>query len=290
MPKDGCRTRLISPAGPVNDEQAFAEGLRILEHAGITSVPGPIRRKGWLAGSDRERLDELMDAATDADADVILAVRGGGGCQRLLPLLDVSTLAESPKPLCGSSDVSVLLNRVAAASGMITFHTPMLTTLARVDAESRDATIALFKGRPPASPPPLTPFRRPGRPVRGRLFGGNMAVLASLAGTPFAAPFAGAVVFLEDTGEPPYRIDRMFQQLRQAGLLKEAAAILLGDFTVNGETVDPRLVAELAAEAAGEDCPVFTGLACGHGERNLPLPVGCECVISEEGMVGFIYP
>ena len=282
------RLRLISPAGPVLNEKAFSDGCGILRAAGIKIEEGERRGGDYLAGSDDERLAELYQAAAADGPGTILADRGGYGSQRLLPKLDPAVFTTRPKRFCGSSDISILLNFIAKHTGLITFHTPMPINLARVDDESRARTISLIKGELPATPPPLVPYRA--GVAAGRLFGGNFTVLCHLLATPYAIDFSGAILFIEDINEPLYRIDRIFQQLKQARALAGVRAILLGDFIANNEIIDPEKIAALAASAVEDGCPIFTGLACGHGRQNLPLPVGCECGIDAKGRLAFHYP
>ncbi len=288
LPTGRGGARVISPAGPVSAEDDLTAGCGILRQAGIEVEIAEGRNHGYLAGSDSERLEELNAAFYDPAVESVLAARGGYGCQRLLPAIDPGLFRRNPKIICGASDVSILLNFIATRTGMITFHGPMAIKIAAVDRESRDNAVSLFKGTLPPPPPPFIPFR-PG-PARGRLLGGNLSVLTHLVGTPYAIPLAGAVVFFEEINEPLYRVDRMFQQLRQSGALTDAAAIVLGDFIFQGEKMAPDEIAGLAAEASEEKCPVWTGLACGHGERNLVLPVGCDCAIDHDGDLSFSYP
>ncbi len=286
----GGGVRIISPAGPIVDRDALDKGREIMRRGGLSIIPPQIRRSKWgyLAGDDDERLAELMAAASAADNSAILAARGGYGCQRLLPGIDPEIFRANPRIICGASDVSILLNLISTRTGMITFHAPMATNIAMVDPLSRKWTLALLQGTPPPPPPPLNALH--GKTARGQLLGGNLSVMTHLLGTPHAVDFSGAIVFFEDVNEPPYRLDRMFQQLRQSGALATAAAVVLGDFILNGEVMDPEITAGLAAEATAGKCAIFTGLACGHGQRNLPLPVGCECGIDDNGRVSFLYP
>ena len=281
--KPGDTIGLAAPAGPVRDRTAYNEGVRFLEAAGyrVKAPPDIFRQEDYLAGSDRERARRFTEIWCAPEVQAVLAVRGGYGCLRLLPLLDLKLLAASPKLLIGFSDLTVLLNELGRRLGLITWHAPMLNTLTRCDTESRNSFLALLAGQP-AREIRAAAIRilRPGR-GQGRLIGGNLACLSHLLGTPHEPDWPGAVLFLEDTGEPLYRVDRMLTHLERAGCLKKLAGLLLGSFT-NGKGEDEPwtdLVWNRVLEVAGDDYPVWGNFPAGHASRNLSLPLGAMTVM-----------
>ena len=283
---------LVAPAGPISDRTAFAEGVRILEEAGyrVKAPPDLFRQTDYLAGSDLERARQFTEAWIDPEVRALLAVRGGYGCLRLLPLLDLERLAASPKILVGFSDLTVLLNELCRRLDMVTWHGPMLNTLVRCDQESLDSFFSMLAGRTPAPirPPGLRIVRH--APGRGRLLGGNLASLSHLVGTPHEPNWQQTILFLEDTGEPLYRIDRMLTHLERAGCLANLAGLLLGTFT-NGkgeEEIWAEGVWNRALEVAGGNYPIWGNFPVGHGSRNFSLPLGAEAIMdSDSGTLSF---
>jgi muramoyltetrapeptide carboxypeptidase len=283
---------LVAPAGPILDRTAFTEGVRILEAAGYRiKVPADLfRQEDYLAGTDRERARQFSDTWRDPEVKAVLAVRGGYGCMRLLPLLDPAQLAAQPKILAGFSDLTVLLNELSRNLELVTWHAPMLNTLARCDEESLASFLDLLAGRQPAEIRPAgLHILRPGL-GRGRLIGGNLACLSHLVGTPHEPDWQDAILFLEDTGEPLYRVDRMLTHLERAGCLRKLAGLILGTFTNGKGEEEPwaELVWNRVLEVAGEDYPIWGNFPVGHGSRNLSLPVGAAAVLdSESGGLSF---
>ncbi|GMV43671.1 MAG: peptidase S66 [Myxococcales bacterium] len=287
--------RVVAPSGPVPAEP-LQSGLAVLRDVlgldvslsrGVSGpadggAPEPAGPDRYLAAPDAWRAWSLVDAIDDPSVDAIWCARGGYGAGRLLPRV-ADALGRLGKPLVGFSDVTAL-HCAAACSGVVTFHGPVVTQLGRLDAESIDGARRLLSGEVGAGGLLL----RVGPPLRGgiaagRLAGGNLALLASLCGTPWAPDLTGAVVFLEDVGEPAYRVDRMVWQLRQAAGLDRAAALIVGDF--NGVTdEEPAWTRAIWEELARElPCPVVLGAPVGHGARNHALPVGARVRLDAEG-------
>ena len=284
--KRGDVVRIVAPSGPF-DPEAFEKGLAVMrERLGL----GPRMRDdiqartGYLAGDDARRLAEWHEAASDGEARAVWCARGGYGAMRLLPRLEAARIFHPPKVFVGFSDITALhvaLNR----AGLATVHGPVVTQLGRLGPESLDHLEALLFGGPP--PPaerraPVAPA--PGRGVlagavlragvaSGPLLGGSLTVLAHLCGTPWQPRFAGSVLFLEDVGERPYRIDRMLTQLRLSGALDRVSAVCLGQFTQCDDPDMPGL--EVARRLAFElNVPAVEGVQAGHEDVNLALPLG----------------
>jgi len=268
---------LVAPAGPVRDREAFAFGRQLLEGQGyLVKIPDDLfNQHGYLSGSDLERAGQFATMWRDPEVKAVLAVRGGYGCLRLLPRLDLAELAATPKILAGFSDLTVLLNEFSQQTGLLTYHAPMLNTLARSDEVSRAAFLGILADDMDSEIRPSgLEIIRAGRGC-GRLAGGNLTSLAHLIGTPHEINWRGAILFLEDTGETPYRIDRLLTHLERAGCLRELAGLILGTFTDNNgvEVGWTPSVWERAVELAG-DYPIWGNFPVGHGARNLSLPIG----------------
>ncbi|MGM0914355.1 MAG: S66 peptidase family protein [Pseudomonadota bacterium] len=280
---------LIAPSS-ITDDDAVARGIRGLESLGVrVHCPEPLQRPcRYLAGSREWRLAQLHAAYDAPETQAVWAIRGGYGAAQLLDGIDWARLAANPKPLVGYSDVTVLLDHwhrhglpaihgpvVKAAGGLLDAHdeSEEYGVLRRQLRE----TLALIDG-PTALDPITYPIagwdKAPGR-LTGPLVGGNLTTLASLVGTPaaFSAP-PGALVILEDVGEPWYRLERALWQLVQGGALDRAAAVCLGTFEGCPPWGDERLEAILAETLAPLGLPLYHGLPIGHGLHNRPWRYG----------------
>lgn len=276
--KPGDTIGLVAPAGPVRDLVAFAFGKELLEERGFrVKVPDDLFNElDFLAGSDQERARQFMTIWDDPEVKAVLAVRGGYGCLRLLPRLDLDELAANPKILAGYSDLTVLLNEVTRLTGLVTYHAPVLNSLQRCDETSRDSFWRMLAGEGlEAIRPDRLQIIREGN-GGGPLIGGNLTSLAHLLGTPHELNWRGSILFLEDTGEPPYRIDRLLTHLERAGGLRELGGLILGSFTNNSgeEEAWTDSVWARVLELAGEGYPIWADFPVGHGGRNLSLPLG----------------
>lgn len=260
---------MIAPSGPF-DVASFERGVTWLRERYVVSHRDDVtERSGFLAGGDERRASELLEALADPAVDAIVVARGGHGATRILPRIATSAIAAGGKVLIGFSDVTAL-HAAWARAGLRSIHGPMVATLGRADARLRARWIEAVEGVPPAPVHRLRALAR-GTAV-GPLVGGNLAVLSALVGTPFLPSMAGAIVFLEDVNEAPYRVDRMLTSLRNAGVLSEVAGIALGAFTSGPP--DPAVEAVLAERLGDLGVPVALGLPSGHVDDNLELPLG----------------
>lgn len=273
----GERIAVVAPAGPF-DHAAFSAGVaRLSERYEVRHAATITAREGFFAGSDARRLQELRDALTDDAVSAIVAVRGGYGSARLLPALDPALLSRRPKLLVGFSDITAL-HALWARAQVGSLHGPMVAALGRGSDAQLQRWFDAVEGTPPARVTGLQTLA-PGR-AEGRLLGGNLAVLCALLPTPFAPPLRGAVLFLEDVGERPYRIDRMLTTLEHAGVLSQVAGVVLGHFTEAAPGPDGTAVETvLARRLADLGIPVAAGLPAGHVDDNLPLPLGRQVVL-----------
>lgn len=243
------------------------------------------RRDGYLAGSDAERAADFNRMARDPDVRGIFALRGGYGTMRILDALDFRAIAADPKVVMGFSDLTAVLNAVVRESRVVAFHGP----LAARESVWDETTLESVR-RACMSPEPLGVLHAPDATVlragraRGRLAGGNLSLVTSLLGTPWAPPLRDALLVLEDVDEEPYRIDRMLTQLRLAGALAGAAGILFGACThceAKGASMSASAVVEDRIADAG--VPAVTGVPVGHLPEQWVLPLGLEAVLDAGG-------
>jgi muramoyltetrapeptide carboxypeptidase len=232
-----------------------------------------------MAGTPQQRADDLHAMFSAPDIAGILAVTGGSGANRVLPLLDMGLIARHPKLLGGYSDITALITAVHRATGLVTLHSP----LARSDWSA--FSVQHFRAVAMAAEAPLlrNPPERPPRPLRGGvargpLQGGNLAVLTSLAGTPHFPDLTGAILFLEDVNEYLYRVDRMFTTLALGGHLARVAGVVLGGFTnckpSEGSYGTLTLDEILADHLGALGVPVLRNAAFGHIGTQWTLPLG----------------
>lgn len=278
LPERAC-LGVIAPAGPPR-EGTLEQVVPMIERLGFRAkvfpgCAGPAFL-GHLAADDDRRLADLQDALIDPGVDAVIGLRGGYGCMRLLDRIDRALLRRFPKPLIGYSDLTALM-ALRQQEGIGSWHAPMpASDWHKGEAGWQDALALAERLRrglragdalgPTLAPHPLN---RGDAPVRGVLTGGNLAVLVALLGTPFMPDLRGAVLFLEDIGEDPYKIDRLLCQLRLSGALDTVAGVLLGSFT-DADSPD-----EVLADYLGElGVPVLAGWPSGHSTPNLPLPIG----------------
>ncbi len=272
--KNGETIGLVAPAGPVIKEEEFAAGVHLLKEMGfeVKYQRDILRREGYLAGSDKARLDEMYDMWRDPQVKALLAVRGGYGSLRLMEHFDFDLMRQQAKMFIGFSDLTVLLNSISQSCGLVTFHGPMLTTLAKSDSETQAAFFDLLAGRHGNKVKFKGVEILQGGSSQGHLIGGNLTNLAHLIGTPYEPQWQNAILLLEDIGEAPYRIDRLLTHLRASGKLRELNGILLGSFSDCGE---PEHIWQRTLELAAEyDYPIWARLPVGHGKQNIPLPLG----------------
>jgi muramoyltetrapeptide carboxypeptidase len=234
-------------------------------------------RKGFHAGPDPRRVEELAGALADPEVKAILAMRGGVGATRIVDQLDLSGLRVRPKWLVGFSDVTSL--HVAATRHRVaSLHAVHVTGLGRGDARAARELFDALEA-PEATRRHAVSCVAPGE-ARGPLVGGNLALLHDEAAAGTLALPDGCVLFLEDVGERPYRVDRMLQALRRAGHLGRAAAVVLGDFTDCLPGPDGVSIERVLGDAlAPLGVPVVGGVQAGHGAVNVPLVLGASATV-----------
>lgn len=274
----GDRVRLVAPGGPF-EPRLLRAGARVLEGMGLVPVVGreALARDGFLAGSDALRAASLTAALLEEETRAVWCIRGGYGTARLLPRLDLARLRKSPKLLIGFSDITALLLQLGRPGGFAAIHGPVVIQLPRLPAGDLGWLWGLLST---AEAPRAVPLGRTRGLVsgaaEGRLAAGNLSILASLAGTPHAPDLRGAILCLEDVNEEAYRLDRLFWQVAEAGLLRGVRGVVLGELTgcipAGSGRHSARTVLERAV--AGLGLPALAGAAFGHGQRNIALPAG----------------
>ena len=294
--RQGDTVALIAPASPPLEPEHVDESIAALESLGFAVRLGrhARRRSGFLAGTPRERAEDVMRMFRDPRVKAIFCVRGGYGSAQILPRLDYEIIRRNPKILAGCSDVTSLLCALRVKTGLVTFHGPMpASDFIRADLPpfTRESFLrTLMQPEPPGGirqgySGDTVSVLRPGK-AAGKLIGGNLSILCTLVGTPWEPSFRGKILFLEDVGEAPYRIDRMLTHLLNAGLLQQAAGIAIG---LCKDCLDPRAKTSREPRQTLEDVfrerlrplkvPVVTGLPFGHGPDNATIPIGIRAVL-----------
>lgn len=275
---------MVSPSSPSKPEELTRGLARWAEHLDLGSDPRPFSRKGFLAGDDNLRAGALRDAITDPAARAVLIARGGHGALRVLESHGEAlrkALTAHPKPVVGFSDVTAL-HALWTLCDLRSLHAPMVAAVGR--GADPDETRAALYGETPSPWRDLVPIV-PGD-AEGIARGGNLAVLCALLGTPWALPLEGAVLFLEDIGEAPYRLDRMLTSLRLSGALRGVRAVVCGEFTGCAPNADGVTVDDVLRDRLGDlGVPVLTRAPFGHGELHRPWVQGARVRLTREGAV-----
>ncbi len=284
----GDTVAVVAPAGPI-PRDALAPGVeRLAGRYRLRYDDALFTRDGYLAGSDERRAAELTAAIADREVRGIFCARGGYGLMRILPSLPIDALAAAPRPLVGFSDVTAL-HAACARAGLATIHGPTLSHLGAIDRGYTDALIALLES--PSPPPPWSGLQRiSGGAGRGVAIGGNLELTTRLLGTPYAWPLDGNVLFLEEIGERPYRVDRALTQLELAGAPR-LAAVVVGDLTrcVEKDQEGPTAEEVVRERVARWGVPALAAAPFGHGERNRPFPLGGRVAVdADAGTVTFL--
>jgi muramoyltetrapeptide carboxypeptidase len=273
----GARVGVIAPAGCV-ERQPLETGVDAIRAAGfqVELSPNLFASNGYLAGSAEGRAQDLVGFFQRRDIDAIFCARGGFGSVQLLPYLN-GAIGSYPKIFVGYSDVTILLNWLRQCCGMVTFHAPMVAMdLARgLSAASRTHFWSLLRGEMSGWKTSLGEVIRPGR-AESDLIGGCLSMLVTTLGTPYEIDTRGKLLFMEDVGEKPYRVERMLTHLKMAGKLDDVAGVLFGDFT-DCESDGPRGLREVIIDVFHDvPYPVVMGMEAGHGPENFALPLGIK--------------
>ena len=278
--ESGALVALVAPAGPLQKPDELSRAQENARTLGWEPVVGAhaTERIGYLAGHDRDRLNDMNRALRDPKIDAIWCLRGGYGMMRILPGIDYEALSRTPKAIIGYSDITALHAAVHRKCKLVTFHGP--TAREMLPDFSRDSLHrAVIAQSNSCGAAPKAREINAGT-AEGRLVGGNLAVLSSLCGTPYMPDLADGILILEDINEPVYRIDRMLQQLKLAGALNGCKAIAFGDCTscpedaggVEGGARQFDTVLGELAHALGVPC--LAGIPVGHIAEQWTIPLG----------------
>jgi muramoyltetrapeptide carboxypeptidase len=279
----GARIALVAPSGPLRDAD-LDHALANARSFGWEPVTGDhvLDHREYLAGRDEDRVADLNRFARDDSIDAIWCIRGGYGAMRLLEAIDYDAWRRHPKALIGYSDITALHAAIGCRAGLVTYHGP--TTRATLTPFSRNALLGAVTGGHTCGVAPDAVIIKPGR-ARGRLVGGNLALIAALAGTPFAPPLEDAILVLEDVNEVVYRLDRMFTQLRLSGALERVAGLAFGTFTdiPDNDAPDARPLSDLLEEVADWcDVPCLANIPMGHIDDQWTIPLGATALLDAD--------
>lgn len=298
--RPGDTVAVVAPSGPVQ-KQGLDRGISILESLGlkVKVFPSVLKQYGYLAGEDKGRAEDFTQAWTDPSVQGVICSRGGYGATRMLRYLDFEVLKPHKKVFVGFSDITGLHLALRRKLRVVTFHGPMVGTR---DDTSLDVSYNLeglwetvSGARAPGAlrlPAGISLAPLASGYAEGELVGGNLSLVASSIGTGYEVNTAGKVLFIEEVGEIPYRIDRMLCQLDSAGKLDQAAGFLVGDFTgcearEGAPTLSPHELIEQYLAGRGKPC--LMGLPVGHGRLNATLPLGARVAVdADKGSVTFL--
>lgn len=302
--KKGATIGLITPASAVVDEASITLSREVLEHLGFRVVEGQYIREryGNLAGTDEQRLEDLHQMFSDARIDGILCIRGGSGASRLLDRIDYDLIRAHPKVLLGYSDITALIMALYTKVGLVTFHGPVGTstwsnyvgtTFTDILMENKKTTwrnptekgdnLVQYKDR-------ITTIH-PGT-VEGRLLGGNLTLISGLCGSSYLPDFTGSILFLEEINESPEKVDRMFCQLKNTGILSKISGFVFGKCTgcsPSGGYGSLNLDQILRDYIKPLNIPAYSGAVIGHINNQFLLPVGVKARLdATEGTIEMV--
>ena len=305
--RPGDTIALVNPSSAVYERAPYAIATESLQALGfqVREAPNLRARRGQFAGTDAQRAADINAMFADPSVHGLLALTGGSGGHRMLPLVDYALIRRHPKFLGGFSDLTALINAVHARTGLVTFHAPVgvsewnefsVQQLRAVVMEGQALTMRNPRERGDVLVPKadrITTLR--GGVARGPLVGGNLAVLAAMAGSPYWPSFDGAILFLEEINEYIYRVDRMLATLKLAGALDRLAGVVLGAFTNCGPgdgNYGTLTLDEVFDDYFGPlGIPVFSGASFGHIKRKFTLPVGLPAEIdADAGTIRLLQP
>lgn len=280
----GAKIGVVAPSGAVGEERLRA-GVDALLGAGfyVELAEGIHNRKGYLAGSPETRARALQGFFQRPDIAAIFCARGGFGSIQLLPLLDARAIRLHPKIFVGYSDASTLLNWFLLKCGIVTFHGPMVAMEVAQGLEGRaeDFFWGTLSGEKRGWEIKVAEVVRPGA-VQAEMMGGCLSMMVTTLGTPYEIVTTGKILFLEDIGEQPYRIERMLTHLQMARKLSGIAGLVFGSFKncdAGGDRGLKDIIQDLFRDAP---YPVVAGLPAGHGDENLLLPFGVKMALDTE--------
>jgi muramoyltetrapeptide carboxypeptidase len=295
--KRGDKVGLISPSAATSERIQFQFAQESLEALGFEVKLGENlkNRRGHLAGTDEERANDLNSMFTDEEIKAIICIRGGSGAARILPLIDYKNIRKNPKPILGYSDITALHTAIHAETGLITFHGPNGTgswnsfNVSQFESMFFNRDLVTFenemiKGDDLIVKQNRIQTLRPGR-AKGKILGGNLTVLTSLSGTPYLPDFKNSILFIEDIGEDPYKIDRMMSTLKLNGTLGKIKGFIFGqctDCNPSGGYGSLTLDDILDDYILPLKIPAYKGAMIGHVAKQFIVPYGAEVEMDAE--------
>jgi len=286
--KLGDTISIVAPGGTVQQRDGFERGIASLERMGfrVRFSERIFQSSRYLAGEDSVRAEELMEAFEDPSIQAVMALRGGYGCSRLIPYLMEKRLRLHPKVFVGFSDLTTLHLFFRRRFGWITIHGPMAASPS-LGSLANDQEKHLFSLWTDPGYRPVLSFDQletwfPG-PAEGILAGGCLSIVAASIGTSYEIKTEGKILFLEDYGEPPYRLDRMLTHLCLAGKFENIAGVLLGSFLECEPTRGNYSANDTLREILTRlKVPVLAGFPAGHGVENWAIPLGAKVRIDAD--------
>jgi muramoyltetrapeptide carboxypeptidase len=278
---------LVAPASPIYDPDDFDKMMVDLMNLGFKLKLGKHVRnqRGYLAGTDKHRAEDLMNMFKDPDVDGVMCVRGGWGCNRTLPHVDFNVIRNNPKVFCGFSDITSLHMAIYKECDLHTFHGPVGASNWN-DFTTDAFTRVIMKGQTPTFRIPeddTDHFIITSGAAKGKLLGGNLTVLTSMIGSKYVPSFKNAVLFIEDVGENIYRIDRMITQLKLAGILDEISGFVFGKCTDCDSGANSLSIQQVLDDHIKPlNIPAFYGAMISHADDNITLPVGIDAEIDAD--------
>lgn len=276
---------LVSPGSIIPESEKYPEVINTIRELGFDVKVGnnAQNRRGYFAGTDRERAEDLNNFFIDPEVDAIMAFRGGWGSNRILSLIDFENIRQNPKPIIGFSDITTLLLAIHAKTGLVTFHGPV------GNSEWTDFTLSSFKNVL-MNASPVSMNNREGVKINtifpgeaeGRLLGGNLTVLTSMLGSDYLPEWENGILFVEEIGEEVYRIDRMLTQLKLNGIFDKINGFIFGRCTDCKKDNNFSLSLEQILEdhIRPIEIPAFYGSMIGHIDDIFTLPLGINAKIN----------
>ena len=287
---------LISPASPENT-LAIKNAILFLKNQGFNVVEGKhlYDKWGYLAGKDKDRASDVMEMFENDVVDMILCIRGGYGSSRILPYIDFDVIKKHPKIFAGFSDITVFLNTFYEKCGLTTFHSPMGSSNLEDIETFKSFMYTFMEGYKPYTIKNPSEFKTlciTGGMAEGNLIGGNLGLICNLLGTTYETNMRDKILFIEEVGEAPYKVDRILTQLLLAKKLQQCKGIILGQF--KGCDL-PHYERSLTLEEVFKDrlynldIPMFSGFCSGHDYPKLTLPIGARVKMdAESGVINVI--
>ena len=293
----GDTIAISSPAGAVWEEEQVEKFISIIQDLGFKVKRGlTLKEKfGYFAGTDELRAKEINDFFSDKEVNAIFCMKGGWGCARILDKLDYNSIKNNPKVIMGFSDITSLLIALNSKTGLVTFHGPVgnsgwndftVDYVKRILIEKEKVTYA-YPGDDTDKQYTITAGK-----ATGIVVGGNLTVIASMIGSDYLPDWKNKILFLEETGEEPYRIDRMLTQLKLAGVFKNISGLVFGK-CVKCEAEEPEkaftLQQVLEQQIKPLGIPAFYGAMIGHIVNKYTVPIGINAEMdASDGMIKLI--